>query len=390
MVPLAAWLAARWWVVQSRRDLNKLTDARARRFASATGVDVATQRQRMQELNRTGILVREAYTLGLLRDGWGERWPEFVLEREVGWNLAASGRGAEIRMKTLADKAATNAVLRAAGVPVVPNVLVTTGSGGSVPTADEVSALANDWLAMWPQVFGKPRVGSAGEESFELARTPDGRLQVGHFQSGEFDEEPLAALARLLSKGDYLIQPKLTSHPELAEVASERRVVTLRVVTRDLGDGPKVFSCALEVALPLVSGTASMVQLVVGAEGVIEREAFPEWLKASEESQPSPVTPDESANGQLDELMDEVLAHQQRVVTALCGQVLPHYDKAVAMSVAAHRQFPGLFAVAWDIAITEAAPIMLEGNTGFASMVPQWISGGLLEGYRGRLPAVRS
>ena len=53
------------------------------------------------------------------------------------------------------------------------------------------------------------------------------------------------------------------------------------------------------------------------------------------------------------------------------------------MEAAAHRGhgcFPDMFAIAWDVAITDNGPIFLEGNTGFGLLAPQMLSGGLLAG----------
>jgi len=52
----------------------------------------------------------------------------------------------------------------------------------------------------------------------------------------------------------------------------------------------------------------------------------------------------------------------------------------VRHALLAHRQFPGLFAAAWDIAVTSTGNLFLEGNGGFGVDTPQVISGGLLRG----------
>ena len=53
-----------------------------------------------------------------------------------------------------------------------------------------------------------------------------------------------------------------------------------------------------------------------------------------------------------------------------------NYEATVKSALIAHGLFPQMFAVAWDIALTELGPVFLEGNTGFGATVPQWVSGG--------------
>jgi hypothetical protein len=48
------------------------------------------------------------------------------------------------------------------------------------------------------------------------------------------------------------------------------------------------------------------------------------------------------------------------------------------LAIRAHRQFPGMFAVAWDVALTDDGPVFLEGNAGFGTTPPQLVAGGLL------------
>lgn len=46
---------------------------------------------------------------------------------------------------------------------------------------------------------------------------------------------------------DHLVQPRLVTHPSCADLGDLSDVVTCRLVTRDVGKGPEVFSRCLEV-----------------------------------------------------------------------------------------------------------------------------------------------
>jgi hypothetical protein len=58
--------------------------------------------------------------------------------------------------------------------------------------------------------------------------------------------------------------------------------------------------------------------------------------------------------------------------------IVPHWQALVAASLAAHRQFPDVCAIAWDWIITPEGPLLLEGNTGWGTATPQLILGGFL------------
>jgi hypothetical protein len=45
------------------------------------------------------------------------------------------------------------------------------------------------------------------------------------------------------------------------------------------------------------------------------------------------------------------------------GRTLPYYQDAVELAAQAHRNVPCVYAVGWDIAITDEGPVLIEGNT---------------------------
>lgn len=311
-------------------------------FAAATGVGTDEQERRLRILAAHGVPPGAALRLGLIRDGWLDRWPEFVWDALVGWNLAASGRGLRGSLAALSDKSLTNRRLAAVGLPTV--------AGVELPRGARLEAI-RDALDAHGSLFVKPRDGSRGRDSFVV----DAGLVVTAYQACRPVVDASAALSRVLAVEPVLVQPRLRSHRDFTEAADPHDVTTLRVVTRWHGTRSTVFSAALELPNPLTQLEPAYTILGVGTDGTIRSDVRPPWV-----------------------------AHHQTAssdaVQDLVGSTLPQLAEAIALAPAAHRQFPGAFAVAWDVALSVDGPRFLEGNTGFGTVVPQWLSGGLLAG----------
>ncbi len=310
-------------------------------FAAATGVGAAEQERRLRLLASHGVPPAVALRLGLVRDGWLERWPEFVWDALLGWNLAASGRGQRRSLAALSDKSLTNRRLAEAGLPTVP--------GRELPRGTR-SEVVRDCLGEHASLFLKPRRGSRGRNSFVV----EAGFVVTPYQSGRPVADPRAVVDEVLADEPFLVQERLTSHSAFHDAADAHDVTTLRVVTRWVGTGPAVFSATLELPRALGEGPAHYTILGVSTDGAVGSDVRPPWASPSHDRElPGPA---------------------QRLV----GERLPHLAAAGAMAPVAHRQFPGVFAVAWDLALCADGPVFLEGNTGFATVVPQWLGGGLL------------
>lgn len=394
------WASARWCNGKVDQALAEVEESRMARFTAATGVPIPTQRARLRTLAvRHSIPPLDAYQLGLLRDGWPKRWAEFVFACEEGWNAAASGQGGQGQLRLLGDKVQTSRRLAAAGIACVEEVLLTPKEW----TDAEIDTLVAGWLPLWPHVHGKRRFGSRGEGAFEItcgdaavtlpgapldcrqvtgeardnAGPSGGKTQPGdawtlrEYQTDSIIADPMAWLREHLAASEYLIQPRLTSHSMFDDVACPSDVVTIRLVTRDVGLGPQLFSVVLEVPLPVRENRQFYVLLRVEPEGFVTGTVFPEWLR-------QPSTDDKAARvGDGDDTRATPAAIIQN---KLQGRQLPEFASLADDAVRAHMLFPGLFAVAWDVAVTDAGYVFLEGNGGFGTREPQWVSGGLLAG----------
>lgn len=342
IVPQALAAAHWWW--QGRDELGALPSLqRLESAAAASGVPVDVQLARLQALERHhGVPPREAHEFGLTQEGRFDEWPSYLYDIERGWNLSASavllgaGRTARRDATLLSDKMKTADVLARVGLPVV----------SSMPLNDpgDLAAGLPRAMAAWGSTFVKPRFGSGGRGAAVISPTADGMPVVtsyGHGRQGS----PLG-WPSLLTHGPLLLQPLLQS-PDWGGEDKPHDITTVRVVTRNTADGrgPVVFSQVLELPQPTGYRMLSLEDGQVRGDVLAERA----WG---------------SSNSELD-------------ITAVQAWLREHSWLSEA-AVNAHLAFSGLFAIAWDMAVTRDGPIFLEGNVGFGTLAPQVAAGGLL------------
>lgn len=337
-LPVQAWTTTRWWTRTRFTEPGLPNPETQLLYARRAGIRPEVQAARLQALRRHhGVPPWEALLFGLALDGHFDDWPYFVYGLEIGWNLSASAevlgsaRRARTQTAVLADKHLTSQRLADSGLPVVATRLID-------PTAalpDIISAALEEWTAL----FVKPRKGSAGRGAAMVTRSESG-YEVLSYEGGQ-PGRPLST-EELAAHGPLLVQPLLKSPQWTSEPVHD--IVTLRIVTRDDGTGPRIFSQVLE--LPSASGY-NLRPIRDGAVG-------PELLPPPREPSPSM---------QAAEIVD-----------------LAADESLVAAAITAHQMFPGVFAIAWDIALTTEGPQFLEGNVGFGTLGPQLAAGGLLQG----------
>lgn len=326
------WVTAKWRVHPPGNPPMPARQA-LERFEASTGVPVAVQLERLAALRQDpGVPSIEAHLLGLTRDGQMESWPEFVYGPERYWNISASAvmladaGSARHSTAVLSDKTATSALLSKLGLPVVPDIRISSAAElpGAITTA----------LAKWGAVFAKPQFGSAGRGAAII--TQAGGVPVTRAYGGGRHGEAITTQS-IAAHLPLLLQPLLRS-PGTSQ--SDHDIVTMRIVTRNRGQGPEVFSQVVEQPAPR---GYYLRPLVGGALGAELGEARAEGTVGDH------APPDVSGT-----------------------------DGLAAATVLAHANLPGLFAVAWDIALTTDGPVFLEGNTGFSVVPPQMAAGGLL------------
>lgn len=402
-LPEILLLGARWWARGHQRlRMGRLSVEFMEAYAEFSGVTLGEQRHRLSELQRRQTIpALDAYRFRLIAEQ--DRctdWSHFIYSSESGWNLAASlalrnsststersaGRAPKSRairanLYALSDKVDTIERLRAVTVPTVATLLVKRS-----PRC-RVDGLLERAYLLWPDASGffvKPRFGSGGRDSFvvtrpahlsttDSARSTPRCLEPQNGSQREWNhhwlvnrykfmsegpspaEEDLQAFELALERSDYLVQPLLRSASMWDDLANPTDVVTLRVVTRDAGGGPAVFSRVLEIPLPPKGTERRYLMAGVKAEGTVAKLAIADFAI-------------------------EVLGAQKWIEwQELMGRHLVDAQQIDKWATKAHDQFPGVFAIAWDVALSASGAVFLEGNTGFGTLEAQLVAGGLLD-----------
>ncbi|MFM2480637.1 sugar-transfer associated ATP-grasp domain-containing protein [Celerinatantimonas sp. YJH-8] len=209
----------------------------------------------------------------------------------------------------------------------------------------------------------QPILSTAGQDAYFI-KSRSGNQAQGAFKVwqkdaqwlGEsFNGQPLDATALetawqyLLQNDDALIQPLYTNHPALDYLSERDDVITLRVISRWQQQQPTIYHQQLEI--PYSNGQKiGYVFLTLDDDGLL--------LPATT----LPPLPQQQALNQ----------------TLHPLQPLPFHSDIIAQSLQAHRLFPDIHGIAWDWVITPTAPILLEGNSGWGTAMPQHFQGPLL------------
>lgn len=210
------------------------------------------------------------------------------------------------------------------GLPCVPT-LACFLDGRAVGVADPASGPQAD-------LFVKATNGRGGEGA-QIWRFLDGRYV---FEDGE--TLATAELMARLAGADCIVQPLLADHAALRALGSVA-LSSLRIVTAALpGRDARAVAAALSLAdAPGVAtshrGVMCGVDLATGRVDIVRA------VPSDPEPPPEPRRAD------------------------LLGMELPFFHEAVRLACAAHeRGFSAFVALGWDIALTDAGPVLIEAN----------------------------
>lgn len=351
-----AWLWLKWQVWHGPIGVWRAVRGAGPRVQREEGLGLGLQAWRVAALSLGYCLPPgEVYRYRLYRQP--HRAPEFVYDHTVAtFHQRRNSSTSRIResLRLLMDKERQAAELSALGVPTVPTLAVARKrSGVRLETLIPVGAA----------LFCKPRHGSAGRGAAAVTSAA-GSVAVetldGHRITG-----PRAASwwAGHLRRDDMILQPRLRTHPELADLATVDDVATVRYISQREGDednqeraGVGCYCAILElpVGRPVNAGFPHYVMVEVDP------------LSGRVLGFPAHLLPREAA------------AACQRVVERVGQRALPGWDRLRLASHLAHGLFPGVHAIAWDWALTPAGPLLLEGNAGWGPFITQVLKGGLL------------
>ena len=325
------------------------------------GIGTFTQFQRVL---RTAlflcVLPAEVYAFRLYRaDGRSKVW-DYVFTQELPafhrWRDARQGKtGGSVRL--LGDKYRSSRILSQQGVPVVPVIEVVPRGAVFDPSVA---------LKDHSKLFCKPRNGTAGRGGFVLERREGNPAPIIYETKAGARTEP-STRARLLAasaQDDYLIQPFMANHPDLAGLSETDDAVTVRIIT-EVQDAATIgcYCAMLEIPRPGKDPTSGKA-----------REAGTRFHV---------ILPLEPTTGKIlrldaDALPHPVLTFYNDVYSKAENRTVPFWDELEGSALAAHASFRDVYAIAWDYVVTPDGPFLLEGNSGWATRMPQVIHGGLL------------
>jgi len=349
---VVAWTAVlgmrlRWTVLDVRKVSAKALAAHGNQVLDSHGIDLQQQRREIRRLAYVhGIHPQTYYLLRLYLPGPRQDMWLYVYDAEVAafhhLRTATLGDPESARAATalLSDKAASAVHLAEHGVTTTPTIaLLPAGSSvDSLPPTDGATYLC------------KPQSGSGARGIFRYSTT-DGSLVVAQLSGRAVPEDRVSDLVnQRLAQRDYLVQPLLRTHPALEHLgAGHDEAITVRLIT-EVG-GPY---CAF-IEIPTQSEDKSgYCSLAIDLEsGRIEATAGPSLFVS-------------------DHALDAVIEQAR-------GLEIPHWKELRDMASRAHASLDSIYGIAWDFVVTNGGPVLLEGNTGWGTLVPQYIYGPLLQ-----------
>ena len=189
-------------------------------------------------------------------------------------------------------------------------------------------------LAKEERFFAKPAAELCGAGTMMVA-VRDGRFYDG---SRPLDLEKLAA------EGDFVFQPVVENHADL-KAFNPSSLNTLRMVTcRTPGGAFELWDPGMlrigRAGSAVDNFAKGGIGVGIDGDGRLMRFGYshdPDWRFRKMEAHP-----------------DSGLR--------FLGKAVPFYREAAGLALAAHRLFPSLRTVGWDVAVEPGGPVLLEGN----------------------------
>lgn len=308
---------------------------------------------------RTRLNVKEYYEFELYRPSLSAAEKrEFVGERgSYALNQRLAPSGLTNMRGFLADKVGLTAMIQHLGLPTTQTqaAFSPTRGFGALPTlrnTDDIKAFLTG-PARYP-LFGKPISGAQARGTVSIPRVEG---EAAHLSNGDVVAlDKLAAEVAANTESGYVFQDMVAVHPEIAAISGSKTVSTVRVVTVNEDDTPRVLYTAWK--LPSANAMSdnfwqkgSMISLVDPASGVVQKVRFgsgPDtlWIETH------PVTG-----------------------APLVGITLPSWQSVLDLACAAHAIVPDNGILGWDIALTPEGALLIECNENTGHALYQLASG---------------
>jgi len=280
----------------------------------------------------------EYYAFSLYSEKSWQRFDLFFYR--YGKGLIPGSRSEQLKYAVVQDKNLFEKFCTLHGFPCAQTLLI-------VEKGDKTKFGEILRLVRGQSLFLKTTAGSRGEGCFSLRYLGEERYLVNKARvlSCEALEE---LLAKRFRDSAYLVQPLVVNHPKLGDITngslSTLRIVTL--LTHPQGEAEYltgIFQSPIGKSVTSNCGLACPIDRETGKLGA---GFFPMPLHA-----PKPNHPVAGEN--------------------LAGRTLPFWLETVELVLAAHTALGGVASLGWDVAITEAGPLLLETNSGWDPMTIQ-------------------
>ncbi|HYX46050.1 MAG TPA: sugar-transfer associated ATP-grasp domain-containing protein [Sphingomicrobium sp.] len=157
-------------------------------------------------------------------------------------------------------------------------------------------------------------------------------------------DELLERLVEQSRRRPLIVQPRLTPHPELASITAGA-LPTMRVLTCLNVDGePEVMASMLRTSF---GANRTVDNLHAGGIGALVDVASGRLSRAS--------------NLGADARLGWFSTHPD-TGAEIEGKIVPCWEEAKTLAVAAHRHFSDRVVIGWDVAVLDDGPIFVEGN----------------------------
>ena len=349
------WL--RWVSFACWRSCWRMVRVRGAEILTREGIGRTTQLKRILATSLCHCIPpSELYAFGLYRHGTCRSVWDYAFIHEIQsfhrWRsnqVTGYAESAEL----IQDKYRLKTMLEKDGIPMAP-VLELTTRGATFDPAPH--------LHTHPRLFCKPCHGSASRDAFVIEQLEDGRQPAIFAVKNGMKMLPssLALLREAMKRDDFLVQPLLINHPELAAISATDDVVTLRIITERDISGTRWYSATLEI--PGDADAPGEYHIILPID------------LASGQVMPFPA----------DRLTVRTQARHDDIIARIGHRPVPFWHEIKTSASAAHQHLPGLYAIAWDYVISPDGPLMLEGNSGWGATAPQMLCGGLLRDERVR------
>lgn len=326
------WLGLPGYVVSAVRAHGTIT----RETFGRSSFDQASDLVRLAVGN--GLRPSYYYSGGLARHDGGEpllRFIPYELYATVAHVLSTERARGSLALQD--SKLAFELACRAAGLPVVTTLAVVDARGLRKPDGAPLDALPAEDLLV------KPAYGLQGQGIELWRRTGDGFADAG---GTTISESVLVERLQGVVKGTrktLLLQRREHNHLSLADIAGPA-LSTIRLVTiiNESGEPEIVdafYRTAVRVTAPVDNFHAGGTWFPMDGKGVLQPGYAADYAARPVRQTRHPLTGKE-----------------------VSGTTHPGAPAVYELGLQAHRAFPDLFIVGWDIAYTPSGPLIVEFN----------------------------